>query len=63
MVSVETADGECGYFSLHLCEVDLEEEVLMVQTAQDSLLHNLTTIMVVMFFFKLLMEMQLLFLN
>lgn len=63
MVSVETEDGECGYFSLHLCEVDLEEEVLMVQTVQDSLLHSLIMIMVVMYFFKLLMEMQLLFLN
>jgi hypothetical protein len=43
MVLVETADGECGYFSLHLCEVDLEavevsEEIMEMELV--FLLHS-----------------------
>lgn len=63
MVSVETEVGEFGFYSLHLCEVDLEEEAYMVMMVQDSLLLSLITIMVEMFFYKLLVETQLLFLS
>ena len=56
MDSETTVVGECGSFSLLLCEVDLaeeaSEEVMVMEQA--SLLLSLTMIMVVMYFSRLL---------
>jgi hypothetical protein len=66
MVSEETAVGEFGLCSLLLCEevseaVAVSEEVMEMVLV--SLLLNLTTIMVVMYYFRLLMVMVLLSIN
>ena len=57
--------GEFGFSSLLSCEADLEAEEAseVMEMELVSLLLSLTTIMVVMYFSRLLMEMQQLFLN
>ena len=65
MVSEETVVGEFGFSSLLLCEVDLEaavasEDMEMVQVSQ---LLSLITIMVAMYYFRLLMVTALLSIN